>query len=185
MYHAPEDPNYPAYLQNLPQLAKYLERDEHILIALVAKEAGWQNPPEVTEKESIRHNIELNNPFGVNEIDEETGEAVGNMEFDSLAQALSFWMNQPKTDDLYPAAIYRRNPFPYSRRLQLAKMFAQGHLTADDIADALLCEGRWKGMCSKKWNKKAPEKWRTRFKELYPSSAVGWKDACSDTCDLK
>jgi hypothetical protein len=65
------------------QMAKDLGTDEDFLFALAAKEGGWIS-------DSLDHNTPLNNPFGVNKINDK-GEAVGNKKYSTLDEAIEAW----------------------------------------------------------------------------------------------
>jgi hypothetical protein len=67
----------------LGKLAQELDTTRELLLAHAAKEAGWQNA-------DLDHNQPLNNPFGVNTINNK-GQAAGNKKYDSLDAALGYW----------------------------------------------------------------------------------------------
>lgn len=66
----------------LKTMGSDLKTGADFLYALAAKEGGWQD-------KDLNHNMQLNNPFGVNRI--KNGQAVGNIQYASLNAAIADW----------------------------------------------------------------------------------------------
>jgi hypothetical protein len=64
-------------------MAKDLGTTKTLMLTQAAKEAGWT-------KDSLDHNQPLNNPFGVNRINNK-GQAAGNIKYSSLDDAIQYW----------------------------------------------------------------------------------------------
>ncbi|MBI4334830.1 MAG: glucosaminidase domain-containing protein [Chloroflexi bacterium] len=70
----------------IEQMAGNLNVPENFLLILAAKEGGWT-------KNHLDHNMPINNPFGVNEINER-GQAAGNKAYGSLDEAIQDWVRR-------------------------------------------------------------------------------------------
>ena len=66
----------------LGKMANDLGTTKTLMLTMAAKEGGWT-------PQALAHNMPLNNPFGVNRI--ENRKAVGNISYPSLAAAIAAW----------------------------------------------------------------------------------------------
>jgi hypothetical protein len=67
----------------LGQMAKDLNTTKTLMLTMAVKEAGWT-------ARDLDHNEPLNNPFGVNRINNR-GQAAGNIKYSSLDEATRYW----------------------------------------------------------------------------------------------
>ena len=86
----------------LSQMAKDLNTTPQIMLTLGVKEGGWRDV-------DLDHNQPLNNPFGLNYI--KHGQAAGNMKFNTLGDAISFWFNPPSGPRNYIRNIKKPEDF--------------------------------------------------------------------------
>jgi hypothetical protein len=70
----------------LTRMSKDLDVPRDLLFNLAAKEGGW-------DKTGLDHNMPLNNPFGVNQINNR-GEAAGNRSYATVDDAVKAWAAQ-------------------------------------------------------------------------------------------
>lgn len=68
----------------LTRMSKELNVPRDILFNLAAKEGGWTS-------QQLDHNMPLNNPFGVNRINDK-GDAAGNKAYKSVDEAVDEWI---------------------------------------------------------------------------------------------
>jgi RHS repeat-associated protein len=90
-------------------MAQDLNVPEPLLLALAAKEAGWNDS-------YLDHNMPLNNPFGANTINQ-NGQAAGNIGYPNLGNAIDAWENNfgdRVVDDQDPAGFVNDLQHPVS-----------------------------------------------------------------------
>ncbi|HME42130.1 MAG TPA: hypothetical protein VKF36_03505 [Syntrophorhabdales bacterium] len=106
------------------QMAKDLNTDEDFLFALAAREGGWTD-------DSLDHNMPLNNPFGVNKINDK-GQAAGNKKYSTLTEAIEDWKKTGQGTSFGERVRNAKTAQEFVDRLQGKNMKYRPYNTFDD-----------------------------------------------------